>query len=71
MAAIVFGVWAPLSWQMSRIANLEAQTSNLNARIANQLSIIDFCLSNEVSSRSSQSSSLGVCRPKAFSLLGV
>jgi len=49
LAAIVFGFWAPMSWQLSRLANLEAQTSNINAKIANQLSIINFCVSNEVS----------------------
>jgi hypothetical protein len=48
LAALMFGVWAPLSWQLSRISNHEAQRANEIARMANKLDIINICLSNTV-----------------------
>ncbi|KAF2802189.1 uncharacterized protein BDZ99DRAFT_469200 [Mytilinidion resinicola] len=48
LAAIIFGVWAPLAYQAAKIANVEAVVANINAKGAGQLSIIDFCLTNEL-----------------------
>lgn len=48
IVAILFGVWGILQWELSKAAMIQAELSNTNAKLANQLSIIDFCTTNEV-----------------------